>query len=76
MNCKNALNGKIGIVTVKGQYRKEFDMKNDLRRGDSLAPILFNIELEYVVGKTKLNRNRYAITDIKSALADDIVIMT
>ena len=76
---KMILQRTTGRAGVEAQQTEKFDVKNGLRQGKSLLPLLFNLALEYVVRKAKLNRNG-SIYGKKEhqilAFANDIVILT
>ena len=65
-------------VRIKGKLSKKFKVKEGLRQGDPLSPILFNCALEYVVRKANLNRSGllYHKSHQCLAFADDVAILT
>lgn len=50
-----SMEGTVGRVKVGGGLTEEFGISQGLKQEDGLAPMLFNLALEYVVRKTRVD---------------------
>jgi hypothetical protein len=64
-------------VKIQGQLPSNFKVKVELRQGDALSTILFNIVLEKVIRNTEINPNGTIFNRTRQylAYADDVVIL-
>jgi hypothetical protein len=44
-------------VWIQGQLTEEFEVKQGIKQGDGLAPILFNLGLEHIIRKLSVSIN-------------------
>jgi hypothetical protein len=64
-------------VRIQGQLTEEFEVKQGIKQGNGLAPILFNVELEYIIRKLTVSTNSTLLYKSVQVVgyADDINIM-
>jgi hypothetical protein len=61
-----------------GKYLSDnFPIQNDLKHGDALLPIFFNLALEYAIRKVQKNQVRLKLNDTHQLLvyADDVNLL-
>lgn len=64
------------VIRVNGQYSQPFEVKNGLRQGDPLAPLLFNLALEWIMRKVRAPPPMQLVGNQSVlAFADDVVIL-
>jgi hypothetical protein len=51
------MDNTVAKVQVQTEMMKLFKIRDDLKQGDDLAPLLFNIVMEYVMRKVAVERN-------------------
>ena len=54
---KMCLNGTYSRVRVGKHLSDVFPIRNGLKEGDALSPLLFNCALEYAIRRVHLNQN-------------------
>jgi hypothetical protein len=52
--CKTYLQKTRSVVRIEGTLSSFFENKTELKQGDSLSPILFNLALKKVIQSTKI----------------------
>jgi hypothetical protein len=58
MNLVEAtVDSTVAKVETQTEITKLFEIRDGLKQGDGLAPLLFNIEMEYVVRKVRVDGN-------------------
>lgn len=74
---KCATNSSLAKVRIQNAVTEEFEVRQGLRQGDGLAPMLFNLALEWVIRKTSVQRNASIATQSVQLLgyADDVNIV-
>jgi hypothetical protein len=58
---------------IQEQFETFLHVKQDLKKGDGMAPILFNLALEYVIRKLQLTENKHVYTNSHGLF---IILMT
>jgi hypothetical protein len=75
------INGVMGNFTtqirIKNELTESFQVKNGLKKGDGLAPVLFNLTLEYIIRKLLLTTDSTVMYRSVQVMgyADDINIL-
>ena len=61
-------------VRVGKNVSDRFPIRNGLKQGDALSPILFNFALEYAIRRVQVNRDDLKLNDTHQLLAyaDDV----
>lgn len=74
---KCATNNSLAKVKIQNAVTDEFEVRQGLRQGDGLAPMLFNLALEWVIRKTSVQRSVSIATHSVQLLgyADDVNIV-
>ena len=52
---KMCLNETYSRVSIDKHLSDMFHIKNDLRQGDALSPLIFNFAVEFVIGRVQVN---------------------
>jgi retron-type reverse transcriptase len=60
--------------TVRKRLSDMFPIKNGLKQGDALSPLLFNFDSEYAIMRVQLN-SKLNVTFQTSFYADDVNIL-
>jgi sorting nexin-29 len=71
------MTGTEAQVKVQTEFIDTFEIRHGLRQGDGLAPVLFNLALEYVIRKLLADANRtleYKMNQVVG-YADDICLL-
>jgi hypothetical protein len=71
------LSEKFSRVQVGKNLSDVFPIKNGLREGDALSPLLFNLALEYVIRRVQVNQNGLKLIGTHQLLTyvDDVNIL-
>lgn len=62
-------------VVIQNTKTDNFEINSDVRQGDALSALLFNLILHAVISKINVDGNLITENKEVSAYADDIVIM-
>ena len=55
--AKATMDNTVAKVQVQTEMMELFEIRDDLKQGDDLAPLLFNLVTEYVMRKVTVERN-------------------
>jgi hypothetical protein len=56
-------------VRVGNNLSEMFPIRNGLKQGDALSPLLFNLALEYAIKRVQVNQDGLKLNDIHQLLA-------
>jgi hypothetical protein len=64
-------------IRIQNELTESFQVKNGLKQGDRLAPILFNLTLEYIIRKLALTTDATVMYRSVKVMgyADDVIIL-
>jgi hypothetical protein len=57
LQCKMCLNETYSRVQVGKNLSDMFHIRNGLKQGDAISPLLFNCGLEYAIRRVQVNRD-------------------
>jgi len=71
---KMCLSETYSRVCIDKHLSDMFHMKNDLRQGDALSPLIFNFAVEFAIGRTQVNQEGLKLSGILQLLVytDDV----
>jgi len=71
---KMCLNETCSRVCIETHLSDMFHMKNDLRQGDALSPLIFNFAVEFPIGRVQVNQEGLKLSGTLQLLvyADDV----
>ena len=74
---KMCLTGTYSRVRVGKNFSEKFPVRNGLKQGDGLSPLLFNSALEYAIKRVQVNQDDLKLngTHLLLAYADDVNIL-
>jgi hypothetical protein len=73
---KMCLNETCSKVCIETHLTGMFRMKNDLREGDALSPLIFNFAVEFAIGRVQVNQEGLKLSGTLQLLVyvDDVNI--